>query len=92
MLTIAAPILRKPLMAPRNTWSLIAAAGILDMTANVLFLLAVREELLSLVAVIMALYPASTIALAWIVLRERTTKRQIGGFVVAAAALGLIAR
>ena len=91
MLTIAAPILRKPLMAPRNTWSFIAAAGILDMTANVLFLLAVREELLSLVAVIMALYPASTIALARIVMGERFARRQVGGLALAAAAVGLIA-
>ena len=46
------------------------------MTANVLFLLAVREEFYSLVAVIMALYPASTIALAWISFRS-IKKRKI---------------
>ncbi|HLA66989.1 MAG TPA: EamA family transporter, partial [Acidimicrobiia bacterium] len=87
----AAPVLRRPLVAPRAAWPLIAVAALLDMAANVLFLLAVRQELLSLVAVIMSLYPASTIALARVVLGERMAGRQILGLVLAAGAVGLIA-
>ena len=91
LLSVAAPILRRPLFAPRTAWPLIVASGLLDIIANVLFLLAVREELLSLVAVIMSLYPAATIALAHIVVGERFVRRQLLGFGLAAAAVGLIA-
>jgi drug/metabolite transporter (DMT)-like permease len=91
LLTLAGPILRRPLVAPRSAWPLIATAALLDMSANVLFLLAVREELLSLVAVIMSLYPAATIALARVVYGEQIAKRQILGLALAAGAMGLIA-
>ena len=41
--------------------ALTAAAGALDAVANVLYLLAVREGLLSVVSVLAALYPVSTV-------------------------------
>jgi drug/metabolite transporter (DMT)-like permease len=82
---------RRPLLAPRATWGLVTVSALLDMAGNVLFLLAVRRELLSLVSVIMSLYPASTIALARIVLGERVVQRQWAGLVLAAAAVVLIA-
>ena len=91
LLTIAGPVLRRPLVAPRSAWPLIAMASLLDMAANILFLLAVRQELLSLVAVVMSLYPASTIALARVVLGQRMSGRQIIGLMLAAGAVGVIA-
>ena len=65
--------------------------GVLDMSANVLFLLANREGLLALVAVITSLYPASTIALAQIFLGERLARHQLVGLALAAVAVVLIA-
>jgi drug/metabolite transporter (DMT)-like permease len=65
--------------------------GVLDMSANVLFLLANREGLLALVAVITSLYPASTIALAQIFLGERLARHQLIGLALAAVAVVLIA-
>lgn len=65
--------------------------GILDMSANVLFLLANREGLLSLVAVVTSLYPASTIALAQIFLGERLARHQVVGLGLATTAVVLIA-
>jgi drug/metabolite transporter (DMT)-like permease len=61
------------------------------MGANVLFLLANREGLLALVAVITALYPVSTIVLAMRLDHERATRSQAVGMVCAGAALVLVA-
>jgi drug/metabolite transporter (DMT)-like permease len=65
--------------------------GVFDMSANVLFLLANREGLLTLVAVITSLYPASTIALAQVFLGERLARHQLVGVALAAVAVVLIA-
>ncbi|NND02769.1 MAG: DMT family transporter [Acidimicrobiia bacterium] len=67
------------------------AAGIFDAAANALFLAAARTGLLSLVAVLSALYPASTIILARIVLRERISRVQQLGLVAGLAGVVLIA-
>jgi len=64
---------------------------VLDMTASVFFLLANREGLLALVAVITSLYPASTIALAQVFLGERLARHQVVGLVLATIAVVLIA-
>ncbi|MDF2047403.1 drug/metabolite transporter (DMT)-like permease [Microbacterium testaceum] len=69
---------------------LAACIGILDVVANALYLEAVRNGMLSVVAVISSLYPASTVVLAFAIDRERPTRRQVVGFVVAIAALGII--
>jgi len=82
---------REPLAVPRAALGGVLAAGILDMTANVLYLLAVREGLLSLVAVLSSLYPASTVLLATVILRERLHPVQRTGLAAAAAAVALIA-
>ena len=63
--------------------ALTAGAGALDAAANVLYLLAIREGLLSVVSVLASLYPASTVVLAWIVLRERFAPLQRLGLALA---------
>ena len=69
----------------------IALVGLLDMGANLLFVLASRRGLLSIVAVLVSLYPASTVLLARFVLRERFSGLQIPGLLAAAAGVVLIA-
>ncbi|MEY2642756.1 MAG: hypothetical protein RLZZ368_1403, partial [Actinomycetota bacterium] len=66
-------------------------AGLFDMGANVLFLLANREGLLTLVSVITALYPVSTIVLAMRLDHERATRSQAVGMACAGLALALVA-
>ena len=66
-----------------DRWT-IAAAGVADITANVVFLAATRRGLLSIVAVVSSLYPASTVALASIVLGERLHRTQLLGLALAA--------
>jgi drug/metabolite transporter (DMT)-like permease len=70
---------------------IIAAAGVLDMAANVLYLLAKQHGMLSLVAVLVSLYPASTLLLARFVLGERLRAVQITGVACALGAVALIA-
>lgn len=70
---------------------LVAASGALDVSANVMFLYAVREGLLALGSVIGAMYPASTIVLARFVLGERLQRIQFVGLGLAGVAVGLVA-
>jgi drug/metabolite transporter (DMT)-like permease len=76
---------------PRRVFGWVALAGVGDVTANALYLLAVRHGLLSLVAPIAALYPAGTVLLALGLDRERVRPTQVIGLVLAAAALVLAA-
>lgn len=82
--------LRAPL--PRGgTARLVAGAGVFDGAGNVLYLLAIREGLLSVTSVLSSLYPVATVALAWLVLRERFAPLQRIGLAVAVPAAVLMA-
>jgi drug/metabolite transporter (DMT)-like permease len=70
---------------------LAASAGALAVVANVSYLLATREGLLSLVAVITSMYPATTVVLATELDHERLTRLQAVGLGLAVAALGTVA-
>jgi drug/metabolite transporter (DMT)-like permease len=70
---------------------LAVAAGVLDMGANVLYLEAVRRGDLSTVGVVSSLYPVSTTALALLLDRERVTRWQTAGMLLAAVAVVLVA-
>lgn len=78
-------------MPARPVLGLAIAAGALDGLANALFLVAVRGGLLSLVSVIVALYPASTVLLARAVHSERLARLQTAGLGLAAASVALLA-
>jgi drug/metabolite transporter (DMT)-like permease len=62
-------------------------AGFFDMGANVLFVFANRQGMLSLVSVITALYPVSTIVLALRLDHEKANRSQFVGMACAALAL-----
>jgi uncharacterized membrane protein len=70
---------------------LIAVTGVLDVTANALFVFASQQGLISLVAVLSSLYPAVTVLLARVVLTERLGRMQTFGMAMAAAGILLIA-
>ncbi len=67
------------------------AAGVLDTVSNVAMLLALHSSMLSLTSVLISLYPAGTVGLALVVLKERVTRWQVAGMVLALASVGLIA-
>ncbi|ORV62095.1 hypothetical protein AWC06_10940 [Mycobacterium fragae] len=66
-------------------------AALLDSCANITMLLAIQKWLLSLASILISLYPATTVILAIIVLRERVTRWQAIGMVLAALSVGMIA-
>jgi drug/metabolite transporter (DMT)-like permease len=76
---------------PRRVYGWVALAGVGDFGANAIYLVAVREGLLSIVAPLAALYPVSTVLLALAVDKERVRPIQVAGLGLAAAALVLTA-
>ncbi|MEO7349542.1 MAG: EamA family transporter [Terrimesophilobacter sp.] len=70
---------------------LAAVAGVVDAAANSILLVGLRLGDLSVMAVLAALYPAGTIILAAIVLRERIAPVQVVGLVLALVAAGMLA-
>lgn len=75
---------------PSQIAVLALVCGVIDMLANVLYLLAAREGPLSIVVTLSSLYPASTVLLARIVLGERLNWLQSIGVGCALAAVVLI--
>ncbi|MDQ3952841.1 MAG: DMT family transporter [Actinomycetota bacterium] len=82
---------RERIAAAPGTRVPIVAAGLLDVAANLLYLLSTREGLLSIVAVLTSLYPATTILLARVVLGERMGRLQVAGFGLAATGVVMMA-
>lgn len=74
----------------RSRWKVVVASGVLDSLANWFYVLAVREGMLSVVAMVVTLYPAVTIMLATGIDRERLRRPQMIGLALAASALAMI--
>lgn len=66
------------------------AIGVLDMTGNIAYLLAVQTGLLAVASVLSALYPIVTVILAAVVLGERITRDHWVGIVIAGLAIACI--
>jgi drug/metabolite transporter (DMT)-like permease len=79
------------LRVPRRAAGWAMVTGPFDVLANALYLIAVGQGLLSLVAPIGSLYPVSTVLLAFLVDRERVRPAQLAGLGLAATALVLVA-
>jgi drug/metabolite transporter (DMT)-like permease len=75
---------------PRQALTLALSGGVLDMLANALYLLAVREGPLTGVVTLSSLYPASTVVLARVVLHETLQGAQMAGIAAALVAVVLI--
>lgn len=82
--------MKRPMAEVRGNLRVIVASGILDSTANGLYVLAVRHGLMSIVATVNSFYPASTLLLATKVDRERVHRSQAVGLALAACSLLLI--
>ncbi len=90
LLTATALAGRRPVLVPRSVAAVAIGAGAVDMLANALYLIAVQQGPLSVVATLASLYPASTIVLARFVLGERWSKLQAAGIATAVGATTLI--
>jgi drug/metabolite transporter (DMT)-like permease len=67
----------------RPALPLVLLCGTLDMSANILYVIAAHGGMLAIVAVLTSLYPAATVGLAAIVLRERLNRLQWAGVALA---------
>ena len=82
--------------SPRDPRSLRAAlvpillSGLLDSVANAMFIAATRHGRLDVAAVLSSLYPASTVILAHVLLKERLSASQNAGIVGALASVAII--
>jgi uncharacterized membrane protein len=90
LFAMLARVMRRPLRMPSRVAAIAVAGGVLDMLANLLFLVATRHGPLSVVVTLSSLYPASTVLLARTVLGERLNARQTTGVVCALVAVLLI--
>jgi drug/metabolite transporter (DMT)-like permease len=82
-------VTRQPALPPREVWGLCLVNGIVDIAGNGFYVLAAQGGRLDVAAVLGALYPASTVLLAWIVLKERINWLQTFGVLLAFAAIVL---
>ena len=80
----------RSISVPKRVVLLSIAAGVLDTSANGLYLLATSAELMSIVSVVVAMYPVATIFLAMTLDHERLHKSQGVGLLLAITSLVLI--
>lgn len=91
VLLLLAAVMRRGIVPIAATLPIVALAGVIDMTANGLYVWAAYAGYLSIAAVLTSLYPASTVFLARIVLGERLSAVQKFGVACALAGVALIA-
>ncbi len=94
-IAVLAVVQRRRRVEQRSGWrtglALAVACGLVDVFANTGILVSLRMGELSVVAVLTAMYPAGTVILAAIFLRERIAVVQYIGLALALAAAGMFA-
>ncbi len=88
---VAALATRTAVTASRHLLPLLLAVGLFDTGANVLVAAATTHGSAGIVAVLSALYPVVTIALAWVVLGERLSAVRRAGAAIALGGAALVA-
>jgi len=71
-------------------WGWAVLSGLFDSAANALYLVSSRAAPLAIVATLTSLYPASTVLLARVILREQLRPMQLAGLLLATVAVVLI--
>lgn len=88
-LGLFAIVTHQPAMPPRETWTLCILNGVIDIAGNGFYILSAHTGRIDVAAVLGALYPASTVLLAWIFLKERISAIQMLGIALAFIAIML---
>jgi len=92
LLMLAIVLISRPEWKPaKGALPYMLVAGVLDSGANALYIAATQHGRLDVAAVLSSLYPASTVILARVLLKERLSQPQSAGIVAALIAVPLIA-
>ncbi len=83
-------LVARPQSGWRGFWLAGIVSGCLDAVGNLFYMRASQLGRLDVAAVICSMYPAGTIVLAGVILRERPTTRQLAGMGLALLAVGLL--
>jgi drug/metabolite transporter (DMT)-like permease len=83
-------IRRQEVLPKKAVFPVVLLAGTLDVVGNAFFVLAAHSGRLDVSAILSSMYPAVTVLLASIILRERVTRLQAIGIIVALVAIPLI--
>lgn len=90
LFAIIALVAKRTLRLDRTASATATLGGALDMAANAVYMTAARIGPLSVVVTLASLYPASTVMLARIILKEHLSRTQIAGIACALLAVLLI--
>jgi uncharacterized membrane protein len=90
LFAIIALVAKRTLRMDRTASATATLGGALDMAANAVYMTAARIGPLSIVVTLASLYPASTVILARILLKEHLSRTQIAGIACALLAVVLI--
>ena len=74
----------------RRRWSLLTFIGIIDATGTACYALSARLGRMDIAAVLGSLYPGATVLLAWVFLKERISRLQSLGILLALGAIVLL--
>ena len=81
---------KESLAVVRDHWWLIVFVGIFDVAGNVFYILSAQTGRMDIAAVLGSLYPGATVALAWLVLKEKISGSQWLGIIAALMAIVMI--
>jgi drug/metabolite transporter (DMT)-like permease len=90
LLAAIALFTRSSFAIPRTQWWLIIFVGIFDIAGNIFYVLSAQTGRMDIAAVVGSLYPGATVALAWVILKEKISAWQMAGIALALAAIVMI--
>jgi drug/metabolite transporter (DMT)-like permease len=88
-LGLFALLTRQPAMPPRDVWGFSILNGVIDIAGNAFYILSAQAGRIDVASVLSSLYPASTVLLAWLFLKEKISPTQTLGIVLAFTAIVL---
>lgn len=91
LLSTAATLGGRSVLPASRDWPIVAMAGAFDAGGNAFLVAAAHTGRLDVAAVLSSLYPAGTVLLAWLLLRESMTRWQIVGLAAALVSIAMIA-
>lgn len=80
---------RESFPVPRDAWGVVGINATLDLGGNFFFILASKAGRLDIAAILSSLYPGATVILAWLILKEHISRKQVIGIALAFAAIYL---